>query len=63
MSNRQWFNPLVSMGATIIMCALLAASHSTESSPSCVSETNLKLEVITKENDGPAKEILIPPVI
>lgn len=63
MSNRQWLNPLVSMGASIIMCALLAASHNIESSPNCVTEINLKLEVITKKNDGPVKEMLIRPVI
>ena len=63
MSNRQWLNPLLSMGATILMCALLEASHGTESSPNCVTEVKPKLEETTNKNDAPIKEILISPVI
>ncbi len=48
MSNRQWLNPLASMGATIIMCALLAAFHDKEASPSCANETKVNLELIMK---------------
>lgn len=63
MSNRQWLNPLISMGATIIMCVLLAASHSKKSSPKCITDIEQTPTELTKKNDGPFKEILIKPVI
>jgi len=45
MSKRQWLNPLVSMGATIIMCLLLAVSQTANPSPLCISKIMRHIDV------------------
>lgn len=45
MSKRQWLNPLVSMGATIIMCLLLAISQTAKPSFLCVPKIMFHIDV------------------
>ncbi len=39
MSNRQWLNPLITMLATALMCALLAATHEEPTTNLCLLKT------------------------
>ena len=52
MSKRQWLNPLIAMGATIIMCLLLAISQTAKPSLFCISKIMLHINVNSPHDES-----------